>query len=294
MKIVVCVKQVIDVTFPFELDFDTCLPHKDDVFHMINPADMSAAATAIKLHEQFGGEIIYVAFGPPRVRKVLRDCIALGGGKAVHLWDDRFSFDDYPVEYILSRAMEILKPDLVICGSRSLDEGCAEVPPSLAAFLDLPQITGLTVVNISPDGKTLNGQRKLEKGRRMSLECDLPAVISVEPEIVEPPSASLTGLIDSAGAEIIGMNFDDLKVDISILRNLISKRDQVRLSLPRPRPKKTFHFDDNLSAEDRMELLMSGVSQSVKSDILEAPPEELAEKITQIIEKEVFNKLIKN
>ncbi len=292
MKIVVCVKQVIDVTFPFELDFDSCMPFDDDIFYMINPADLSAAATAIKLHEQFGGEIIYVAFGPPRVRDVLRDCVALGGGKAVHLWDDRFSFDYYPVEYILSRALEILKPDLVICGNRSLDEGCAEVPPSLAAFLDLPQITGLTVVNISPDGKTLTGQRKLEKGRRMSLECELPAVISVEPEVVEPPFASLKGLIDSAGAEINGMNFDDLDVDTSKLRNLISKRKQVCLSLPRPRPKKAFHFDDNLSAEDRMELLMSGGSNSVESDILEAPPEDLAEKIAQIIEKEVFNKAL--
>jgi electron transfer flavoprotein beta subunit len=290
MKIVVCVKQVIDVTFPFELDFDTCLPLEDDIFYKINPSDMSAAATAIKLHEQFGGEIIYVAFGPPRVRDVLRDCIALGGGKAVHLWDDRFSYESYPVEYILSRALEILKPDLIICGSRSIDEGCSEVPQSLAAFLDLPQITGLTTVNISPDGKTLNGQRKLEKGRRMSLECDLPAVISVEPEIEETPFASLPGLLDSVDAKIIGMNFDDLKVDISKLRNLISKREQVRLSFPRPRPKKTFHFDDNLSAEDRMELLMSGGSQSVKSDMLKAPPEELAEKIAQIIEKEVLKK----
>ena len=289
MKIAVLVKQVIDVTFPFEMDPDTCEILEDDLFYRVNPADVCASQVAVDIKRKYNGEITFVSLGPPRVERALRHCLALGGDRAIHFLDESVQLDTQTIPCILAEIISRLSPDLILCGSRSLDQGSGQIPSALAERLDLPQVTGVTDIEISSDGKTAVLQRKLEKGRRMSLECPIPAVFAVEPEMEPPAYAPLPGWLEATTTEITRMDGNTLNLDAQQMRTVSGRSQLVKMSLPRPRPKKTFTFDSNLSAEERMELIMSGGLQQGKSDILEGKPQDLAKKLMEVLTKEVFD-----
>lgn len=283
MRIVVCVKQVIDVNFPIALDLDTCQPLEEDVFYIVNPADRCASELAIRIKEKWGGEVVFVALGPHRVRRALRSCLAMGGDKAVHICDSYQEVDSGATAHILAKSMKILAPDIVLCGNQSLDEQCAEVPAALAELLDLPQITGVLALELSSDGAKAAVQRKLERGRRQTLECSLPAVFAVEPGAVQPRYASLPQLMEAYSAEISQINVKELELDLSQLKGISSQRKLISLSLPRPRPKRTFIFDTSLPAEQRMDLLMSGGLKQKQCNLWEGEPQELAKRLAGIL-----------
>lgn len=291
MQIAVLIKQVIDVTFPFELNSNTCEIHEDDIFYRVNPADVCASQVAIDIKKKHGGEITFVSLGPPHVERALRHCLALGGDRAIHFLDESVLLDTQTKPFILAEIISRLSPDLILCGSRSLDQGSGQIPSALAERLDLPQVTGITDIEISSEGKMAVLQRKLEKGRRMSLECPIPAVFAVEPEMEPPVYAPLPGWLEANTAEITRMDGNTLNLDAQQMRTVSGQSRLVKMSLPRPRPKKTFTFDSNLSAEERMELIMSGGIQQGKSDILAGKPEDLAQKLMEVLTKEVFDQL---
>ena len=289
MKTAVLIKQVIDVTFPFEMDPDTCEILQDDLFYWVNPADVCASQLAVDIKRKYDGEVTFISLGPPRVERALRHCLALGGDRAIHFQDESVLLDTQTIPYILAEIICRLSPDLILCGSRSLDQGSGQIPSALAERLDLPQVTGVTDIEISSDGMKAVLQRKLEKGRRMSLECPIPAVFAVEPEMEPPAYAPLPGWLEATTAEITRMDGKTLNLDTHQIRTVSARNQLVKMSLPRLRPKKTFFFDSNLSAEERMELIMSGGLQQTKSDILEGDPQDLAQKLTEILAKEIFD-----
>lgn len=288
MKIVVCVKEVVDVSFPFALDQVSYLPLAEDVFYRPNPADRCAVEVALTLREQHGGEVCILSYGPQRVEKTLRDCLSMGANRAVRVWEDGYNAGSQAKAYLLARAVESLSPDLVLCGCRSLDEGSGETPAALAEFLGFPQVVGVTDLELSRDRKQVTVNRKLERGRREAIECRLPAVLAVEEGIQQPRYASLPNLLEAYRAQVAVLSGADLAVDFSELRQLGVLKTEVRRSLPRPRPKKTFNLESGLTAEQRMELMMSGGSRQGKSDFLEGPPEELAKKVTGILREKIY------
>jgi electron transfer flavoprotein beta subunit len=290
MKIVVCVKEVVDVSFPFVLDQETFKPLEEDVFYTVNPADRCAVEVALTMQEQYGGEVCFLTFGPRRAEKTLRGCLALGGDRAVRVWDDRIDAGSQAIAFLLARAVAQLSPDLVLCGSRSLDEGSGETPAAMAEFLGFPQVVGVTDLEFFPACGTAVVQRKLEMGRRESVECPLPAVIAVEAGIRQPRYAALPRLLEASRAQISLLNGAELGIDSSEVTKLDSLRTVVRRSMPRPRPKKTFTMESGLSAEQRMAAMMSGAARQGKSDLLEGPPEDIAGKLTAILQEKVFTR----
>lgn len=290
MRIVVCIKEVIDVTFPFDLTAESCEPVQDDIFYVVNPADLCALQLALRVKETRGGEVVLVALGSPRVQKSLRHCLALGGDRAIQIGDENLKPDGQVTSFILSKVMEGLAPDLILCGSRSVDKSSGEVGPCLAEYLKLPQVTGVTAIDSAVHEDRIVVERKLERGRRAKLECPLPAVLAVEAGLERPAYAPLPRILDAAGAEITTMDWKSLGIDSRVIQRISSGRRLLRLSLPRPRPKKVFSFDSGLSAEERMELMMSGGLQDTKSDLLQGKPEELADKMAEILLKEVLGR----
>jgi len=284
MRIAVCVKQVIDVRFPFEVDPDSCTPLEDDVFYSVNPADECAVEIALKIKEREGGEVILISYGPQRVEEALRSCLAKGGDKVIHILDSNVEANSVGAAHILAKALASLSPDLILCGSKSSDEGCAEFPAALAELLHLPQATGVVKLELDRHEEKAIVQRKLEKGRRESLECPIPAVLAVEPGIEQPRYASLPQLMDAYEAHIMQMGYEQLKPDISQIESHFHRR-LVGLSLPRPRPKKIFTIDSSLSAEQRMDLLMSGglFQRQSASELWEGEPEELATRLVEVL-----------
>lgn len=290
MKIVVCIKQVIDITFPFKIDQKTHAPLEEDIFYMVNPADRCSAEVALKIKEEHGGDVTFLGFGPPRIEQALRSCLSMGGDRAIRVWDSQLNTDSYGTAYMLAAAAGPFSPDLILCGSESLDEGCAEIPGFLAGLLDFPQVTGIMDLELSSDRKRVIVKRKLERGRRESIECPLPAVLSIDPMMEQPRYAALPGLLDAYAAKIIKMDAEELEIDVSQIKEIFARRRLLRQSLPRPRPKKIFTFESGLSADQRMELIMSGSLRKSESDLVEGSHQEVAEKLVEIFEKEVFTR----
>lgn len=283
MKIVVCVKSVIDVSFPFALDLENLIPVEDDVFYKVNPSDKCAAELALTLKETYGGEVFFVAYGSPQVEKTLRECLSMGGDKAIRILDERSYSGTRPKAYMLAKAAERLSPDMVLCGARSLDEGSGETPAAMAEYLGLPQVTCITELS-SLEDQSIVVKRRIERGKREEIQCPLPALLSVETGINQPRYGSLPNTFKAKKAEIACFKGDDLGVDSSFLKELGSLVQQESLSLPRPRPKKAFNLESGLSAEQRLEWIMSGGGgKQSQSDLLEGQSEEVAKKLADIL-----------
>ncbi|MBE0596637.1 MAG: electron transfer flavoprotein subunit beta/FixA family protein [Desulfuromonadales bacterium] len=290
MKIVVCIKEVLDVTFPFALDPQGLRPLEEDVFRRANPADCGAVEVALSIREKLGGEVVLLGYGPQRVESTLRDCLAMGADRAVRVWDERVDAGSQAKAHILARAVQALGADLVLCGARSLDEGSGETPAALAEFLGFAQVTAVTDLEIALDGKKATASRKLEKGRRVAIECPLPAVLALEEGVQQPRYAALSSLLEAKRAQVDLLDQERLGLDAAEVRRLDSLRRQVRRALPRPRPKKTFNLESGLTAEQRMELMMSGGARQSKSDLLEGSPQDVGRKLADILQEKVLKK----
>lgn len=185
MKIIVCIKQVPYID---QLKFDptTMRVIRDGVESEINPFDKRAITKAIDLRKQFGGEVSVVTMGPPQAKDALAEALAMGADRAVHLLGREFAgADTLATARALALACQKIGFDLVFCGKYSTDAETAQVPPMLAEMLDVPQVMGVTDLQVTQDGKTLTATRELDGGFEM-LECVLPAVLSAAERLCKP------------------------------------------------------------------------------------------------------------
>lgn len=312
MKIVVCIKQIPmrqapDTELPLEqlesmfdsLDGDlfyTKDPWRGDWLKrtalrtMFNPGDREATEAALRLREKYGGEVVLMAVGPPRVQRTLRACLAMGADRAVRLWRPALEDADMPgiqdaytTAQLLGQAIDREKPDLVLCGSCSQEEGSGQVPPILAELLNLPLVTRVVFLEgASQQGKAVV-HVKLERGRRLQVECTLPAVFAVLPLISKPRYPGLRFLLKALSEPVSVFEPQNLNVGLRDSRVRL-----VGLGPPRPRPKKTFNFDSSLSADERLSLIMSGGITEKKSKLWEGDPDELATRLVQVLLQEGY------
>lgn len=148
MRIAICVKQV-PATSDVRIDRVTKQLKRDRGAVEMNQCDCYALELALRLRERYSASITAFTMGPPQARAVLKDCCALGAGRAYLLCDEAFAGSDtYATAYILAAAIRkdeavYGKFDLVICGKNSSDGDTAQVGPELAEQLDMAQLTGV-------------------------------------------------------------------------------------------------------------------------------------------------------
>ena len=184
MKVVVCIKQVPYVD---QLRFDTKAGRliREGADSEINPFDKRALAEAIHLKAKFGAETIAVTMGPPQAEAALREALAMGIDRAVHLLGREFAgADTLATARTLALAIRRLGFDLILCGKYSTDAETAQVPPMLAELLDVPQVTGVTRIEYQ-DGATFVATRETDDGFE-SVEGELPALISAAERLAKP------------------------------------------------------------------------------------------------------------
>ena len=185
MKIVVCTKQVPYID---QLKFDPVAKRviREGVESEINPFDKRAITKAVELKKQFGGEVIVVTMGPPQAKDALAEARAMGADRAVHLLGREFAgADTLATARALARACQKIGYDLILCGKYSTDAETAQVPPMLAEFLDAPQVTGVTRLEVTQDAKRLTATRELDDGFE-TLDCTMPAVLSAGERLCKP------------------------------------------------------------------------------------------------------------
>ena len=287
LKIIVCVKQLLDPGVPLEIAESECqvLPKSPDPIYIINPADRCALEEGMRIANELGGSVLAVTVGPSRVRSTLRFCLARGADRAIHLaHDDGVELDAWLVTVILAQALRQEDFDLVLCGEKSLDDNAAQVGPALAELLDLPQVTRAVSVDLSVSTYQLTAQRLLERGDREVVTCTLPAVVSVSPHINEPRYIPVRAQLAVQDKLVTELEVGSLLNPVSWQSSASPLTQVTRVAPPRLRPKKVFTPDSSLSAMERIRLISGGRSQR-KSARVKDSPEKATEQIIDFLEE---------
>jgi electron transfer flavoprotein beta subunit len=163
MKIAVCIKQVPTREWQPRLnDLKTWIREQDAAFEMNEP-DAYALEEALRLKEKHGGEVVVCSAGPSRVAQVIREALARGADRAIHVEDDGLAnADAFVTADGLAAAMKAEQFDLVLTGLQSDDQGFAQVGVILAERLGRPHAT--IIMEVIAEGGTLRVKRELEGG----------------------------------------------------------------------------------------------------------------------------------
>lgn len=183
LKIAVCIKQ-IPLIEEANFDSETRTIRRDGP-NVISAFDLRALSLAVELKDRFGAETTVVTMGPPQAEQALRDALAMGMDRAVHLTDRAFAGSD---TLATARALATwLKKgpgfDLVLLGKYSLDAETGQVGPEIAELLGVAQITGLRKLEI--DGRTLRAERESDEGYE-EIEAAMPAVLTCAERVAQP------------------------------------------------------------------------------------------------------------
>ena len=193
MKIIVCVKQVPEIT-EVKIDPVTHTLVREGVPSILNPFDEFAVEEALRIREKHGGEVTAVTMGPPQAREALIKCLAMGADRAILLTDRAFAgADTWATAYTLSLAIKRLEHDIILCGKQAIDGDTAQVGPELAENLGIPQITFVKKVEVDEKSRKVLVHRETEDGYEV-IECRLPVLLTAIKGLNEPRLPSLMGL----------------------------------------------------------------------------------------------------
>ena len=235
-QIIVCVKQVPDFSRVEQVPLDpkTGTILRAGVPAILNPFDKHAVEEALRLREAQGGLVTAVTMGPPQARVALQDTLIMGADRAVLLTDASFGgADTFATSYVIAQAIRRLAPfDLMICGRETLDSGTGHMAPSLAEWLDLPQVTCVSGLRIRE--RRLRARRTVEDGYQ-EIETSLPAVISVTKEINSPRPMRLRDVAGAARKDITVWGLADLGLDRETVGLAGSPTQVPRVYPPEPR-----------------------------------------------------------
>jgi electron transfer flavoprotein beta subunit len=210
MKIVVCIKQVPAKDAPLAITDSTWIRETDIGFEMNEP-DSYALEEALRLKEKHTGEVIALSMGPDRVRQTIKEALAKGADRGMHIADDKaHMLDPLGAAKFLAAAIEREKPDLVLTGLQSEDQGFGQTGVLLAELLGRPHAT--IIMQIEAQGGGLRVKRELEAGWFQWVELPMPAVLTIQSGINKVRYATLKGIMAAKKKEIANIARESLGV----------------------------------------------------------------------------------
>jgi len=194
MKIAVCVKQAVDES---ELKVGPGgVPVLAGAASKVSTFDKNAVEEALRLKSAGGGEVVVFTVGPADARKAMKEALAMGADRGVHVVADTEKFDPMVVAQLLSKAIQKSGPyDLTICSEGTSDTYCGQVPPMLAECLGEPYAGYARKIEVA--GAASKVERALED-RVEVVECQAPFVASVVSEINEPRYPTLIQIMQAS------------------------------------------------------------------------------------------------
>ena len=185
MEILVCVKQVPGTT-QVEVDPVTGVLKRDGVDSKMNPYDLFAIETALRIKKDKGAIVKTITMGPPQAEKVIKESFSMGVDEGAIISDRKFGGADVlATSYTLSQGIKkISNPDLIICGKQTTDGDTAQVGSEIAEFLNIPHVTNVTEIIEVKENSII-----VEIDLPTSLEvCEItyPCLITVEKVIYQP------------------------------------------------------------------------------------------------------------
>ena len=224
MKIVVCLKQVPSRDAILKMNASSTWVEEADIGFEVNEPDVYALEEGLRLKEKLGGEVVVCTLGPARAGQAIKEALAKGADRALHLDDVAFAnLDAHGTARVLAAAIRRENPDLVLTGLQSDDLGFAQTGVILAEMLGLPHST--IVMEIQAEGNQLKVKRELEGGWFQWIEMLLPAVLTIQSGINKPRYASLKGIMAAKKKPLQKLAAQDLELDTEALkpRQVISR-----------------------------------------------------------------------
>lgn len=228
MKILVTAKRVEDPESKIKVKPDGTGIVAEGLKYKINPFDEIAVEEALRLVAKHQGEVVAVSIGPKDVQEQLRHALAMGAARAV--WVNHAGvLDQMGVAGLLQKVVEKEKPDLVILGKQSIDDDQNQVGQYLADWLGYPQATFASKVEsfesdaeknkvpaltMAADGKSVQVVREVDGGL-VTVECQLPAVVTTDLRLNQPRYASLPGIMKAKSKPIEELTPAGLGVDVT-------------------------------------------------------------------------------
>ena len=210
MKIIVAIKQVPERDARIRIDSAGKWIDLQDVEFNLNESDAYALEEALQLKEAHGGEVVVISAGPERVGKTIREALAKGADRGIHIEsDDLASYDALGVARLLAAAIEEeVQPDLVLTGLQSDDLGLGQTGVIMAEILGLPHATLILKIEKTEGG--IKVLRELEDGWFQHLELPTPAVLTIQSGNSKLRYATLMGIKKAKTKEVRRVTVADL------------------------------------------------------------------------------------
>jgi electron transfer flavoprotein beta subunit len=205
MKIAVCIKQVPTREWQPRLNDAKSWIREQDVSYEMNEPDAYALEESLRLREKHGGEVVVCSAGPPRVQQVIREALARGADRAIHVEDAALgAADAAAAAEALAAAIRDEAFDLVLTGLQSDDQGHAQFGPVLATKLGVPHSTIIMEVQLDPaaENAAMRVKRELEGGWFQYVTMPLPALLTIQSGINQLRYATLKGIMAAKKKEI--------------------------------------------------------------------------------------------
>lgn len=211
MKIALCIKQVPDTTDIRWTEHNTI--QREGVESIMNPYDAYAVEFALNIKSQIQDDTKITVFtmGPMQAQSMLRKVLALGCDNAVLITDKKFAGSDtYATGLTISRAIRTVMPDfdLIICGQFAVDGDTAQTGPSIANFLDIPQVTYVKDF-VKYENNKLMLKRELEDGIE-TVNVILPGLVCILKQDFETSRARINGIIKASKKAVQICSMDDI------------------------------------------------------------------------------------
>jgi electron transfer flavoprotein beta subunit len=209
VNIIVCIKQVPAKDAPLSIAGNWI--KESDIGFEMNEPDSYALEEALRLKEKHGGEVIALSMGPERAKLTIKEALAKGADRGIHISDDNFAqLDPLGSAKAMAAAIKKEKVDLVLTGLQSDDHGFGQTGVLIAALSGLPHATIIMQIEVAGDKMKL--KRELEAGWFQHIECPLPAVLSIQSGINKVRYATLKGIMAAKKKEIATITRESLGI----------------------------------------------------------------------------------
>jgi electron transfer flavoprotein beta subunit len=203
MDVIVCIKQVPDTETKIKINPEGTGIVTEGIKWVMNPYDEYAVEEALQIREKMGGKVTVVCLGPDRATDAIRTALAMGADEAVHANDPAFEgSDSLATAKVLAKVIGSMNYDLILTGKQAVDMDASQVFGCLAEILNLPYVSVVVDLEISPDGKAATAKRETEGGMEEVIEMPLPALIAAQKGLNEPRYASLPNIMKAKKKEI--------------------------------------------------------------------------------------------
>jgi len=210
MKIIVAIKQVPARDSQLRTAPGAKWIDETDLSYEINEPDAYALETGLQLKEKHGGEVVALCAGPARAATVIREALAKGADRAIHIEEESTGFDPLSTARLLAAAAKGEGADLILTGLQSDDLGYGQTGVILAELLGIPHATIIMQVEKSAGG--IRVKRELEDGWFQHVEMPLPALLAIQSGISKLRYATLMGIKKARSKEVRRVTAESLGV----------------------------------------------------------------------------------